>query len=159
MPKRNAVFAAVAALAATTLLAHGNPREEVEAEVGAAKVSVEYGRPSLKGRDMLGQATEGMEWRVGADAATTLTTSADLAFGDQSLAAGSYTLKARKGSGDAWTLLLEADGATTEVPLETSALDESVELFTILVSGEGDAGRLEMRWGTRALAAGFAAAD
>jgi len=159
MLKRNALFAGTAALAAATLLAHGNPREELEASVGGAEVSVEYGRPSLKGRDMLGQATEGVEWRVGADKAATLTTSSGLSFGDASLAAGSYTLAARKGAGDAWSLLLASDAGTTAVPLESHALDESVEMFTILLSGEGGEGQLEMRWGTRALATGFAAAD
>jgi len=158
MLKRNALVTSVAALAATVLLAHGNPREEVQAEVGGAKVSVEYGRPSLKGRDMLGQAAEGMVWRVGADKAATLTTSAALSFGERSLAAGSYTVKARKDAGDSWTLLLESGETTTEVPLETSSLPESVELFTILVSG-GGSGRLEMHWGQRALATSFTAAD
>jgi len=158
MLKRNALVTSVAALAATVLLAHGNPREEVQAEVGGAKVSIEYGRPSLKGRDMLGQATEGMVWRVGADKATTLVTSAGLRFGEQALAAGSYTVQARKDAGDAWTLLLESGETTTEIPLEARSLAESVELFTILVSG-GDSGRLEMHWGQRALSTSFTAAD
>ena len=157
MSKRNALLTPIAALAATVLLAHGNPREEVKAQIGGAEVSVEYGRPSLKGRDMLGQATEGMVWRVGADKSATLTASAGLVFGEQALAAGSYTLKARKDAGDAWTLLLEAGESTTEVPLQVRALDESVELFTIRVSGEGGRGRLELHWGARALATGFSA--
>jgi hypothetical protein len=159
MLTRNATLTCGAALAATLLLAHGNPREELQAEVGSAAVSVEYGRPSLKGRDMLGQATPGMRWRVGADGAATLTTSAGLAFGETALAAGRYTLEARKGEGDGWTLLLEGGDATTEVPLQTRQLGESVELFTILLSGEGSAGSLELRWGTRALSTGFASAD
>lgn len=158
MRMRNVSMTSLAALAATVLLAHGNPREEVKAAVGGAEVSVEYGRPSLKGRDMLGQATEGVVWRVGADKAATLTTSGGLEFGDQALAAGSYTLKARKDAGDGWTLLLESGESATEVALEVHALEESVELFTIEVTG-GDAGQLEMHWGTRALATSFAAAD
>ena len=58
-----------------------SPRGSAEATVGSAEVSIEYGRPSLQGRDMLGQATDGMVWRLGADASTTLTTSGDLDFG------------------------------------------------------------------------------
>jgi hypothetical protein len=159
MLKRNALVTSLAVTAATVLLAHGNPREVVQAKVGAAEVSVEYGRPSLKGRDMLGQAAEGMVWRVGADKATTLTTTAGLSFGGHALPEGSYTLGARKDAGDTWTLLLEADGTTTEAPLATRKLDESVELFTILVSSEGKGGQLELRWGTHALTTSFAAAD
>jgi len=159
MLKRNALATAAAALAATVVLAHGNPREELEAAVGSVQVKVEYGRPSLKGRDMLGQAGEGMVWRVGADAATTLTTSAGLRFGDRTLNAGSYVVKARKEAGDAWTLILEGGDAAVEVPLESRSLPESVELFTILLSGEGGSGSLELRWGQRALATPFAAAD
>jgi hypothetical protein len=158
MLKRKALLTSAAAFAATVLLAHGNPREELEAAVGAAQVSVEYGRPSLKGRDMLGQATEGVVWRVGADKATSLTTSAGLSFGERAVPAGNYTLKARKDAGDAWTLLLESGEKTTEVPLEARTLEESVELFTIQLSG-GASGRLEMHWGTRALTTSFTAAD
>ena len=59
-------------LAVPTVFAQ-SPRGTAEAMVGGAKVSIEYGRPSLQGRDMLGQVTAGMVWRLGADASGHLT--------------------------------------------------------------------------------------
>ena len=157
MFERNAALASLAALTAAVVFAHGNPRAEVKAAVGKANVTIEYGRPSLKGRDMLGQASVGTVWRVGADKSATLACDNALAFGETSLAAGSYTLKARKDAESEWVLLLEADEAATEVPLVASALEESVELFTIELTGDGAQGSFELRWGTRALSTTFTA--
>jgi len=156
MFERKAALAAAAALTASLAFAHGNPRAEVKATVGKATVTIEYGRPSLKGRDMLGQAADGTVWRVGADKATTLASDAPLSFGEASVPAGTYTVKARK-AGDAWVLLLESNGAATEVPLASAPLDESVELFTIALSADGGDGTLRLSWGNRSLTARFTA--
>ena len=69
-----------------------NPRGTAETSIDGKKVSVEYGRPSLKGRDMLGKAPTGTIWRTGADTSTTFTTEADLDAGGKTIPAGSYSL-------------------------------------------------------------------
>ena len=81
MLQRKAVLAFVLAAAATPALAHGAPRGEAKATVAGKAVSIDYGRPSLAGRDMLGKAEVGKAWRMGADGPTTLKTDADLTFG------------------------------------------------------------------------------
>ena len=57
-------------------------------------MSIEYGRPSLKGRvpgkDI--DPYDGREWRTGADEATTLKTDKALKFGNLAVPAGTYTL-------------------------------------------------------------------
>src|SRR5512132_1444654 len=71
------------------------PRETVSALVGGKKVSVEYGRPALKGRkmgDLLSQLPADRIWRAGMDQATTLTAEGDITVGGKPVKAGKYTL-------------------------------------------------------------------
>ena len=84
-------------------------RGGTEAEFGGKKISVDYGRPKLRGRDMLGQASEGMVWRMGTDQATTLSTDAELAFGPVTLGAGRYSLFAKKVGANSWELLVNSE--------------------------------------------------
>lgn len=157
MLKRIAL-AALAVMVAGTAFAQGSPRGEAKAMVAGKAVSIDYGRPSLKGRDMLGQAQVGQAWRMGADAATGLKTDADLSFGSATVPKGEYILTATKVAADQWHLnvLAKADRAkVADVPLTQAKLDSSVEVFTIAMKGEKDKGELELHWGTTALKAVF----
>ncbi len=159
MLKRFLFAAAVVGLAAPAF-PQANPRGEAEATVSGKAVSIEYGRPSLKGRDMLAQAQVGKAWRLGADAATTLTTEADLAFGEVAVPKGTYVLTATKVEADKWHLnvLAKADREkVADVILTPSKADEAVETFTIKLMGEGDEGKLKMVWGQTVLKAAFTA--
>lgn len=160
---RALILPPILALGFTMGLASGaaaqmNPRGEAKVTLAGKPIVVDYGRPSLKGRDMLGQATVGQEWRMGADSATTLKTPVSLLVGTTRVPAGEYVLKARKASETEWVLKLERDGkAAAEVPLQASPLDESVEVFTIDLAEEKGEGVFRMSWGKRALAARFTA--
>jgi hypothetical protein len=158
MMKRIAFAAAVVAIALPALAQ--NPRGEAKATVAGKAVAIDYGRPSLKGRDMLGQAQIGQAWRMGADAATTLKTDADLAFGAASVPKGEYVLTATKLAADKWQLnvLSKTDRLkVAEVPLTVGKVTSSVEVFTILLKGEKDEGGLLLCWGTTSLTATFTA--
>ena len=156
MLKRLALLAAAVVVAAPAFAQ--NPRGEAKASVAGKTVAIDYGRPSLKGRDMLGQAQVGQDWRMGADAATTLTTEADLTFGRIQVPKGTYTLKARKTAADQWSLTFwRGDKLVAEVPLEGTKLPESVEVFTINLTEEKGQGVFRLSWGDRALAARFSA--
>jgi hypothetical protein len=155
---KRVALAALALSAAVPVFAQMNPRGEAKATVAGKAVSIDYGRPSLKGRDMLGQAQVGQAWRMGADAAPTLKTDADLAFGAASVPKGEYILTATKVSAEQWHLnvLGKADRAkVADVPLTTATLPQSVEQFTIALTGDKDKGSLELHWGTTALKASF----
>ena len=154
--KRIVTTALLLALVAGTALAQV-PRGTAEMNLGGESIEIEYGRPSLRGRDMLGQAGTGTVWRMGADGATTLKTGTGLTFGSSSLPAGSYTLRARK-EDSGWTLLIGGGGQSLEVPLETSSPAESVETFTIELKADGTSGgTFSMAWGTMKASAGFTA--
>jgi len=159
MLQRNAVLALLLAAAATPALAHAAPRGEAKATVAGRAVSIDYGRPSLAGRDMLAKAEIGKPWRMGADAATGLKTDADLTFGTVKVPKGSYVLTATRKAEDAWTLdFAKADGdkaAVGSAPLAIGTLPESVEVFTILLHGGKDKGEVELQWGTTSLKAAF----
>ena len=152
-----AVLTASLGLAAAAS-AQMNPRGEATVTLGGKSIVVEYGRPSLKGRDMLGQAAAGQEWRMGADGATTLDTPVSLSFGPSRVPPGKYVLRAKKVSATDWTLKIQQDGqAVAEVPLQVSPLDKSVEMFTIELVEERGQAVFRMSWGNRALAARFTA--
>jgi hypothetical protein len=74
----------------------GRGREE--AEVGGARIVVDYGTPARRGRDIWGTIVPwGRVWRTGANRATHLSTTRDLVLGDPArgglvVPAGEYTL-------------------------------------------------------------------
>src|SRR5215510_2368501 len=96
--KLNLVLSALVALGALigAAVAQGNrvsPHETTDLTLNGKKVTVTYGRPSMKGRKIMGGLVPyGQVWRTGADEATVLTTDADLMIGNLSVPKGSYSL-------------------------------------------------------------------
>ena len=71
------------------------PRDTVSAQVGGAQVSIEYGRPALKGRnvsDLMQQLPADRMWRAGSEQITTLSTTAPILIGGKTVPAGKYSL-------------------------------------------------------------------
>jgi hypothetical protein len=131
-------------------------RGQAEASISGKKVSIEYGRPALQGRDMLSRLPVGNSWRMGKDTATTLNSEGNLKFGDTQVKAGSYRLTAKRASEDSWHLVIANDAGSVEVPLKSQASTESVEEFTIKLQDKGgNQGNFWMAWGTLALATDF----
>jgi len=159
MMTRIAFAAAALALTASSALAQANPRGQAKVVLDGKSVAIDYGRPSLQGRDMLAQAAVGQPWRLGADAATTLTTQADLAFGSTVVPKGEYVLSATKVAPDQWQLNVKNKEKATvaDIPLASSKLTKAVEMFTIDLTGEKNKGEFSMSWGDSALKASFSA--
>ena len=157
MNPRHAACTVVLSLAAAA--AFPAERGEAKATVAGKAVSIEYGRPTLQGRDMLSQAKVGAPWRMGADSPTQLKTKAELSFGPGNVVPpGEYVLTATKTAPDTWQLnVKKADGGTVDVPLASKTLPESVEMFTIELKGDGTKGDVALKWGTLALTAAFTA--
>jgi hypothetical protein len=150
-----------AALVALSIpaLAHGNERGEAKAMINGKPVVIEYGRPLLAGRDMLGKAEIGKPWRMGKDAATTLKTDADLSLGGAMVPKGTYVLTATKVAEDKWQMNVTTDDAekkkVADLPLTSSKVAASVDEFTIDLKGEKDKGEVTLTWGTTALKGAF----
>ena len=83
-----------------------SPHESVTGNVGEANLTITYGRPYKKGREIYGGLVPFDEvWRTGADEATTLETDRDLMLGALHVPAGKYALFTIPGESN-WTLVV-----------------------------------------------------
>ena len=70
-----------------------SPKQSIEQQFSLSKISVEYGRPGVKGRKIFGDLVPfNQVWRAGANAATKITFSQNINFGGKIVSAGSYSL-------------------------------------------------------------------
>jgi len=134
-------------------------------------VSVEYGRPSLKGGtidDRISQLKAGDFWRLGANKSTTFTTGVALAFGDVTVPAGEYSLWMQRQEDNSWKLVFNKQHGQwgtdhdpsqdfASVPLTASQASQSVDLVTITLAKKGAGGTITVTWGTMVQSAEFTA--
>ncbi|MGI9107952.1 MAG: DUF2911 domain-containing protein [Pyrinomonadaceae bacterium] len=134
-------------------------RGTAEATIKDKKISINYGRPSLKGRDLLAKAPVGTVWRVGMNEATEITTAGDLIIGGQALKAGKYSLWVRRTGEDAWTLAFHPkagvwgapplkEGYAAELPLKLEKASDSAEQLMISLTDMKGEGVVKIHWGT-----------
>lgn len=162
---------AAASTRATSVVSLSAPRVQGQPAPTPLTIKVEYGQPHVRGRAGLPTelAKDGTVWRVGANAATTLTTEVDLTIGGAEVPTGAYSLYAVREGGK--TLLIinkntgqwgtEYDGSKdlARVPLTSRTAAESLESLQIALvpapSAPNTAARgvLSIAWGTMALAA------
>jgi hypothetical protein len=111
MFKRLACLAAVLAFAATSAHAQ-NPRGDASTTVGGKKLTVDYGRPALKGRSLdalLKQLPADRMWRAGENQVTTINLEGDAMIGGKKIAAGKYSLYVHAGEDNQWQLVVNRD--------------------------------------------------
>jgi hypothetical protein len=145
-----------------------SPHETTQSTIDDAEISISYGRPTMRGRKIMGTLVPyGRIWCPGADEATKLTTNRNLRIGNLQVPAGSYSLWMLPTAGD-WTLIIsrQADAWHTRYPagqdlgrvkLEKSSLSQPVEQLTFSVdkNPHGPGGFLRMRWETTGVSAPF----
>jgi hypothetical protein len=112
--KRNmrklALSMTVALLAAVNTFAQVNlpqasPKASVSYVIGLTEVTVNYGSPAVKGREIWGKLVPyGQVWRAGANEATTVSFSTDVNMEGQKLRAGKYALFFIPGETE-WTVI------------------------------------------------------
>lgn len=142
-----------------------SPPDTVTYSQGGLDIKISYSRPFKRGRVIFGEKSAkalvpfGEYWRLGANAATEITLSKAVQVAGKPLAAGSYRMYAIPGA-TMWKLIFNSeigkfgfwepnrdkDVLTVEVAPETAAAP--VEQFTIAVSGEPTAAKLDFSWDT-----------
>ena len=88
------------------------PRGTATAMVGGKSVTIDYGRPALKGRTidaLLAQLPEDRMWRAGENQVTTFTTAGPLLIGGKRVPAGTYSLYVHAPVSGPWALVLNTD--------------------------------------------------
>jgi hypothetical protein len=139
-----------------------SPRGSETLTSGGLTVSVNYNRPSVRGRVIFGSEEQkalqpyGKYWRLGANESTEITFSRDVLFNNSPVKAGTYRMYAVPGA-DAFEISLNTevgkwgysepdyddDLLKTRVPVEKIS---SVELFTISLAPAGDGINMVFEW-------------
>ena len=123
-------------------------------------VSIEYSRPSMRGRKIFGGLVPYDEvWRTGANAATSLKTDVALTIGGANVPAGSYTLYTLPGA-NSWKLIINKQTGQwgtnydqsqdlARVDMKVSQRSSPLEQFTISFDKTGgDSATLKLEWDT-----------
>ena len=93
-----------------------SPSQKIMQKVGLTDITLEYSRPSMKGRTIFGNLAEyGKMWRTGANANTKLTFSTDFTIAKNTLEKGSYALYTVPGE-KTWEIILYADATNWGTP-------------------------------------------
>lgn len=135
-----------------------SPPGTAECTINGKKVTIEYSRPSMKGRKIMGDLVPyDQVWRTGANEATTLTTETNLNIGGAKVPAGKYTLYTLP-SQDTWKLIINKqtgqfgteynqDQDLARVDMKVTAIVVPVEQFTIsLDQKDNSSADLVLEW-------------
>jgi DUF2911 family protein len=146
-----------------------SPRDTVRAQIGQARLMVDYGRPRKRGRVIFGQVVPWNQvWRTGANAATQFSTDAALTVGGHTIPAGQYTLWSVPAASGAtliinrqtgqWGTEYDPDQDLARLGLTRETLLEPVEQFTIAIEPAEAGGVLRLSWDTTTYLLPFAIA-
>lgn len=146
-----------------------SPRDSLKATIAGSEISVNYGRPSKRGRVLfngLGDMKWGMVWRTGANEATAFTTSKALDFGGKVVPAGKYTLWTKLEETGKWELIInkqtgqwgtdyDAKQDLVHIPMTVTGNNPVVEKMEIAVKPAGKGGEIVISWDTYVAKAAF----
>jgi len=158
---------AIAAISFTSLNSNAqlkvpapSPAQTVKQSFGLGEVSIEYSRPSVKGRVIFGDVVPfGKVWRTGANAATKITFSDEVKIEGNVVKAGTYALYTLPNK-DSWEIMLYKDltlggdvanykieNEVLRIKVKPTILNAKVESFTINMADlSATASTLEILW-------------
>ena len=150
-------MAAATAAFATRPLGQLSVRDTARATIGGASVWVDYGRPMKRGREIFGALEPWNKvWRTGANAATQISTSADLVIGGATVPTGIYSVWTLP-SPTGWKLIINkqhgqwgtqyaADSDFVRVDMKVETLAQPVEQFTIAFEPAATPTTITLTW-------------
>lgn len=122
-----------------------SPVAKISQNVGLTDITIEYSRPSMKGRKVFGGLVPYNElWRTGANASTKVTFSDNVKIGGQELKKGTYALYTIPGEKE-WTIIIhknldhwgiddyKQEEDAFRFSVKPTAIANSVETFTIAI--------------------------
>jgi len=138
--KRRLLFSSVLLMAASFLvpilvkaqMERKSPHDTVTSVVSGAHISISFGSPAVKGRQIWGSLVPyDKAWRGGADEATIFTTDKDITVGGKKLPAGTYSVFVIPAK-DKWTYIFNSQTGQWGIKQGGVAnLDESKNILTI----------------------------
>ncbi|MGH7631333.1 MAG: DUF2911 domain-containing protein [Gemmatimonadales bacterium] len=145
-------------------------RDTVRATVGAAHLTIDYGRPQRRGREIFGTVVPWDQvWRTGANAETQLETDADLHVNGRTIPKGKYTLLSLPAPTGArliinrptgqWASQYDASQDLPRLDMGTGALPARVDRFTLAVDAADRGGVPWLRWDRTEYSLPFAVAQ
>jgi hypothetical protein len=134
-----------------------SPLDTVGARLNGASITVEYSRPSRRGRAIFGSMEPwGRVWRTGAGFTTHFVTDSRVSIGGKSLAPGKYSLWTLPTPDsvtlivnrqiDTWSVAYDSTLDVFRVPMARRRLDSPTELFTISLTPAAGSLGLRMEW-------------
>lgn len=149
--KRLSLTLFIFALTAVVTVAHEPGRDSTTVELEGAKITINYGTPTLGDRNLDQMIVPGKVWRMGMNAATTLETSVALDFGGKLLDPGKYTLLALSDENNNWLLIVSSSGsasdAVVKAPMHFARDDANVDILKMVLGKEGNSTSLSVTWG------------
>jgi hypothetical protein len=144
----------------------GSPHVRSEYKIDGATITIEYGRPLLKGRPEETMMPPRQPWRTGADEATLLVTDKPLSFGTVKLPAGTYTINTQPDvvweiifgkleKAGQWGIPYNKSLEIGRAPMTVTKLSKPVEQLTITLEDTPKGGALRIEWGTRSVRSEF----
>lgn len=86
-----------------------SPRHSIQQQFSVSSISIDYGRPAVKGRKIFGELVPyGKVWRAGANSSTKISFGQNVIFGGKDLKAGTYGLFIIP-QPTQWTIILNKD--------------------------------------------------
>ena len=148
-----------------------SPSAKLTQTVGLTEVSVDYSRPSMRGRTIFGNLVPFDKlWRTGANGYTLISFDTDVKIANTDVKAGTYSIFTKPGA-SSWEVFLYADtqgGGTprnwedskvivkTTVPVIKMPADIAIETFTITIDDlTSESANLGMMWENTYVALNF----
>ena len=115
-----------------------SPRATVEQQFSMSKITVDYGRPGVKGRKIFGELVPyNKVWRAGANSSTKIEFRQSINFGGVVVPAGKYGLYIQPSEKD-WKIILNSDASSWGTDY-----DASKDLYSVVVPVQKMAERQE----------------